>query len=90
MAMGDVADRRGEEVRMFGGGKVAAWKLEDLGSGHALAGRLDLAVLVIVRVLVAAAHIEGDRAVEFAGNGGAVPPLRVALGARRRSWRHDA
>src|SRR5215471_19036029 len=72
----DVADRRGEEVRVLAGGQVAAGEDEDLGVGHALSGGRDLPVLV--GVLVAAADVEGDRAVQLAGDRGEVPALRVA------------
>ena len=64
----DVADRRGEEVRVLAGGQVAAGEGQDLGLGHALAGGRDLPVLI--GVLLAAADVEGDRAVQVAGDRG--------------------
>src|ERR1700733_11819502 len=72
----DVVDRRGEEVRVFPGGQVTAGEDQDLGAGHSLAGGRDLPMLV--GVLLAAAHVEGNRAVKVAGDRGEVPPLRVA------------
>ena len=72
----DVADRRGEEVWVLAGGQVAAGEGQDLGPGHALAGRRDLPVLV--GVLLAAAHVEGDRVTGVAGDRGKIPALRVA------------
>ena len=61
---------------MLAGGQVAAGEGQDFGPGHALAGGLDLPVLV--GVLVAAADVEGDRAAEVAGDRGEVPALRMA------------
>src|SRR5260221_12931382 len=72
----DVADRCGEEVRVLAGGEVAAGEGQDRGLGHALAGGRDLPVLV--GVLVAATHVEGDPAVQLAGDRGEIPALRVA------------
>src|SRR3984893_16900639 len=76
VAFGDVADGSGEEAGVLAGGQVTAGKGQDLGLGHALAGGLDLPVLV--GVLVAAADVEGDRAAEVAGDRGEVPAPRVA------------
>src|SRR5260221_993570 len=80
----DVADRCGEEVRVLAGGEGAAGEGQDLGLGHALAGGRDLPVLV--GVLVAAGNVEGDRAVQVAGDRGEVPALGVAavLGGESR------
>src|SRR5258708_9830366 len=72
----DVADRCGEEVRVLAGGQVAAGEGQDLGLGHALAGGRDLPVLV--GVLVAAADVQGDPAVQLPGDRGEVPALRLA------------
>jgi hypothetical protein len=72
----DVADRRGEEVRVLTGGQVAAGEGQDLGLRHALAGGRDLPVLV--GVFVAAADAEGDRAAGGTGDVGEIPALRVA------------
>jgi hypothetical protein len=44
----DVADRRGEEVRVLPGGQVTAGEGQDLGTGHSLAGGRDLPVLVLL------------------------------------------
>jgi len=55
---------------------VAAGKGQDLGLGHALAGGLDLPVLV--GVVIAAADVKGDRAAEVAGDRREVPASRVA------------
>ena len=51
VAFGDVADGGGEEVRVLTGGQVAAGKGQDPGLGHALAGGLDLPVLIGVSSL---------------------------------------
>ena len=76
VAFGDVADGCGAEVRVLAGGQVAAGKGQDLGLGHALAGGLDLPVLV--GVVIAAADVKGDRAAEVAGDRREVPASRVA------------
>src|SRR5580693_8722409 len=76
VAFGDVADGGGEEVWVLAGGQVATGKGQDRGLGHALAGGLDLPVLV--GVLCTAADVEGDRAAEVAGDRGEVPAPRVA------------
>src|ERR1700732_3506509 len=75
-ACGDVADGGGEEVRVLAGGQVTAGEGQDLGLGHALAGGLDLPVLI--GVLVAAADVEGARPVQLAGDRGEIPALSVA------------
>jgi hypothetical protein len=72
----DIADRRGEEVWVLAGGQVAAGESQDFCLGYALAGRRDLPVLV--GVLIAAADVEGNRAVQVAGDRGEIPALRVA------------
>ncbi len=61
---------------MLAGGQVAAGEGQDLGLRHALAGGRDLAVFV--GVLVAAAHVEGDRAVQVAGDRSQIPAIGVA------------
>jgi hypothetical protein len=55
---------------------VAAGEGQDLGLGHALAGGRDLVVLI--GVLVAAADVEGDHAVQVASDRAQIPALGVA------------
>src|SRR5690348_16479762 len=72
----DVADRRGEEVRMPAGCQVSAGEGQYFGLRHPLMRGRDLPVLV--GVLVAADDVEGDRAVQVTGDRGEIPALRVA------------
>jgi len=72
----DVANRGGQQVRVLTGSQVTAGEGQDFGLGHALAGGRDLPVLV--GVLVAAADVEGDRAVQVTGDRGEIPAPRVA------------
>src|SRR6516164_5170943 len=71
--VGDVADRRGEQVRVLAGGQVAAGEGQDLGPGHAPAGGGDLPVLI--GVLDAAADVQGNRAGQLTGDRGQIPAV---------------
>src|SRR6185437_14725272 len=76
MADGDVTNSRGEKVGVLGGGQVTAGEGQHLGVGYPLARGVDLAVPV--RVLLAAAHVQPDRAVQLTRDSGEIPALRVA------------
>jgi hypothetical protein len=76
VAIGDVADRCGEEVRVLDRGEVASGEGHDFGPRHTLAGGRDLPVLV--GILLASTDVQGDRAVQLAGDPGEVPARRLA------------
>jgi hypothetical protein len=76
VAIGDVADRCGEEVRVLDRGEVASGEGHDFGPRHTLAGGRDLPVLV--GILLASTDVQGDRAVQLVGDPGKVPARRLA------------